>query len=71
MESEGEFDIDIWEPVSEKARLICRGEGKDGDGDEDENMSMDLEERKTLEDRLRDTIREKVAREQRWKESLS
>jgi len=76
VESEGEFDIDIWEAVVHKATQICRGDKNDDDNDnendedEDENMNIDSEERRTLEDTLRDTIREKVAREQRWKESL-
>ena len=72
VESEGEFDLDIWQTVWERAEQICRGKGKeDGeDEDEDENMSSGPEEEKTLEDNLRDTIREKVAREQMWKESL-
>lgn len=76
VESEGEFDIDIWEAVVHKAKQICRGDKNDDDNDnendedEDENMNIDSEERRTLEDTLRDTIREKVAREQRWKESL-
>lgn len=70
VESEGEFDMDVWEAVVHKAAQICRGDEKDGAEDEDENMNIDSEERRTLEDALRDTIREKVAREQKWKESL-
>lgn len=71
VESEGEFDIDIWEAVVHKAKQICRGDkNDDDDNDEDQNMNIDSEERRTLEDTLRDTIREKVVREQLWKENL-
>ena len=70
VESEGEFDISSWETVLEKARQVCRGKGKDSGEDEDGSMTIGSEKERTLEDGLRDTIREKVAREQRWKESL-
>lgn len=70
VESEGEFDMDVWEAVVHKAAQICRGDEKDGAEDEDEIMNINSEERTTLEDALTDTIREKVAREQKWKESL-
>lgn len=70
VESEGEFDLDIWQAVLGKAEQICRGKGKEDGEDKDENMSSGSDEERTLEDNLRDTIREKVAKEQMWKGSL-
>ena len=70
VECEGQFDMDTWQAATEEARRVCRGQdSQDGKGD-GENVDMDVEDVATLEDRLRDTIREKVVKEQRWKESL-
>ena len=67
VESEGYFNMDTWEKVYAKARLICHGE-KEEDS-ESEDLSMDLEEDTKLEDVLRDAVRQKVAAEYRWKQS--
>ena len=68
VQSEGEFDLEIWGAAMQRAREVCgvgrNDVGKDGD------VSMEVEEGRTLEDELRDTIREKIAREQSWKQSL-
>lgn len=68
IESEGEFSINIWEDVYESAMKICRG--KEIVNSDDEDMSLDSQSTPTLEDVLREIIREKAAKEQTWKESL-
>ena len=68
MESEGEFDIEIWEEAYQRARLACRGEEEDDS--ESEDVSMDSNNDTKLEDVLRDAVREKVTREQKWKQDL-
>lgn len=68
MESEGDFSMEAWEEVYEKAMLICHGhEGDESDG---EDVSMDSDNNVKLEDILRDAVQEKFAREHKWKESL-
>ena len=68
VESEGEFDIEIWEEAYQKARLACRGEEENDN--ESEDVSMDSDNDTKLEDVLRNAIRQKVAREQKWKQDL-
>lgn len=68
VESEGEFGIEIWEEAYQKARIACRGE-EESDS-ESEDVSMDSDNDTKLEDVLRDAVREKVAREQKWKQDL-
>lgn len=68
VESEGEFGIETWEKAYQKARLACRGE--DEDDSESEDVSMDSDNDTKLEDVLRDAVRQKVAREQKWKQDL-
>ena len=68
VESEGEFGIETWENAYHKARLACRGE--DEDDSESEDVSMDSDNDTKLEDVLRDAVRQKVAREQKWKQDL-
>ena len=68
VESEGEFDIEIWEEAYQKARLACRGEEENDS--ESEDVSMDSDNDTKLEDVLRNAIRQKVAREQKWKQDL-
>ncbi|KAI4128807.1 MAG: hypothetical protein LQ338_002559, partial [Usnochroma carphineum] len=68
-ESEGAYDVDIWEQVFDRAQSICRGSeagAPDGTGD----VNMDSSEQDSLESSLRHGIAEKTATEQRWKESL-
>ena len=69
IESEGDFNIDIWEKVFEEARHICRG-NELGNGDS-EDISMSGQDATSLESSLREVMQEKVAKEQRWKESLA
>ena len=68
VESEGEFGIETWEEAYQKAMLACRGE-EENDGDS-EDVSMDSDSDTKLEDVLRDAIRQKVAREHKWKQDL-
>ena len=68
VESEGEFGIEIWEEAYQKARLACRGE-EESDSDS-EDVSMDSDNDTKLEDVLRDAVRQKVAKEQKWKQDL-
>ncbi len=68
VESEGEFGIEIWEEAYQKARLVCRGEEENDS--ESEDVSMDSDNDTKLEDVLRDAVRQKVAREHKWKQDL-
>ena len=68
VESEGEFGIETWEEAYQKARLACRGEAENDSDSED--VSMDSDSDTKLEDVLRDAIRQKVAREHKWKQGL-
>ena len=64
VESEGEFTIDEWDEVLQKARLICHGEEQDESGSEDVSMKVDdVSELGTV---LKDAVERKVAKEQRW-----
>lgn len=68
VESEGNFTIDIWEEVHRKAKLICHGE--EGDEGVSEDVSMNSDDISKLDDVLKDAIEGKIAKEQRWKESM-
>lgn len=68
VESEGNFTIDTWEQVHQKAMLICHG-GK-GEEIESDDVSMNADDLPKLESVLKDTVERKVAKEQRWKESM-
>ncbi|KAL8955830.1 MAG: hypothetical protein Q9193_006452 [Seirophora villosa] len=68
-ESEGAFDMDVWDQVYDIAKRICRGsKSEDLDGTEDINMEPSDD---SMENSLRNILQEKAAREQRWKEGLS
>ncbi|KAI4096441.1 MAG: hypothetical protein LQ344_000949 [Seirophora lacunosa] len=68
-ESEGAFDMDVWDQVYGIAERICRGsKSEDLDGTEDINMEPPDD---SLESSLRNILQDKAAREQRWKEGLS
>lgn len=69
VESEGDFTIDIWDEVHRKARLICHGEDENQSASED--VSMDSDDVPKLEDVLKDAVERKIAKEQRWKESMA
>ena len=68
VESEGDFSIESWEEVLEKASIMCHG--KDDESSDDEDASMTSDENNTLEAILRTAIEEKVAKERRWKGDL-
>lgn len=60
-ESEGKFDVDEWEEACELAEDMCC---KDAGAEE----KMDVDGKVVnLGDFLRDTVKEKVEKEQRWK----
>lgn len=68
-ESEGSFDIDTWEQVHDRAEQICRGSNVEA-ADETGDAYMESSEQNSLEGCLRNSMEEKVTREQRWKEGL-
>ena len=68
VESEGEFTIDEWDEVLQKAKLICYGEVRDESGSED--VSMRLDDVSELGIVLKDAVERKVAKEQRWKKDI-
>lgn len=66
-ESEGAFSIETWEQVYDKAEGICRGSSMvnvDRTGDTD----MESSGQGDLEGALKETIKVKTARDQRWKD---
>ncbi|CAO1597730.1 exosome non-catalytic core subunit rrp46 [Xanthoria calcicola] len=67
-ESEGTFDVDIWDQVYTWAEKDCRMSDS-GDLTQTDDVDMDLSKSDTLEDSLRSIIEEKAATEYRWKES--
>ena len=68
VESEGEFTIDAWDEVQQKARFICHAEERDESGSEDVGMKLDdVSELGTV---LKDAVERKVAKEQRWKKDI-
>lgn len=68
VESEGAFSIDTWSEVAKKAKSICQGHASEDSQRED--VDMNVEGQMNLEDTMRSTVQEKIAKEQRWKESL-
>lgn len=66
-ESEGSFDIDLWEAIAEEARRECRGDLSAETNTN--NASMDTAEDGSLEDSLRRVLEAKLAGDRRWKES--
>jgi len=62
-ESEGGFDMDIWERAADKARVECSGH--DG-GD----VSMEVPGAGGLERFMIDTAASKIAADQQWKEDI-
>jgi exosome complex component RRP46 len=63
-ESEGDFNIDIWEMAEDKARGVCMGR------QEGEDVGMEGQEEGGLERLVVDSVARKVATEQRWKEGI-
>ncbi|KAF6221305.1 hypothetical protein HO133_002160 [Letharia lupina] len=70
VESEGDFTMDTWEEVYQKAKLICHGEEEYKGENESEDMSMNSEDVSNLENVLKDAVERKIAKSQRWKESM-
>ena len=64
-ESEGNFSIDVWEQVFDRAEHICHGSSKDEEAAED--VSMEIDEATNLGASLRAVIHDKVTNDQRWK----
>ncbi|SLM41014.1 Ribosomal protein S5 domain 2-type fold [Lasallia pustulata] len=64
-ESEGVFDVDIWERVFEEGKRICVGD----ESGEDDSDAMDTGNNSGLQGVLRDVVGEKVNNDQRWKEA--
>ena len=68
VESEGAFSIDTWSEVAKRAKHICQGRSIEDGSKED--VDMDNGRQMNLEDVMRNTVKEKISREQRWKERL-
>ena len=64
-ESEGAFDLDVWESVVEEGRRICRGSTKMED-----DVSMDFHENKDLESMLKRIVGSNVAKDHKWKDGM-
>lgn len=69
VQSEGDFSIETWEEIYEKASQICQKQEDQDDSSEDVEMNSD--DNVTLKDVLRDVVQENVTKERKWKESLS
>lgn len=65
-ESEGEFDIQTWEAVVERAREICWG--VDTKNSDEVDITFDSAEEGSLQHTLRSTMEEKMVKDQRWKD---
>ncbi|KAL9063836.1 MAG: hypothetical protein Q9161_009238 [Pseudevernia consocians] len=70
VESEGDFTIDKWEEVHQRAKLICHGDEGDESESESEDVSMDSDDVSKLENVLKEAVETKMAKEQRWKASM-
>lgn len=68
VESEGAFDIDAWEQVVEQAKHICLG-GEAADSDSD-TASMDATGPLSLQTVMKNTMQERMVKEQRWRNSF-
>ncbi|KAK4692003.1 hypothetical protein P7C71_g5117, partial [Lecanoromycetidae sp. Uapishka_2] len=66
-ESEGDFEIDIWEEVYKKAKLLCLG--NEDEDSESEDMSMESNNAARLQDVMYDEVRRKVESENKWKDN--
>lgn len=64
-ESEGIFELEVWERVFEGGERICLG---DESGDDED--AMDAESMGGLESFLRDAMGAKMTKDQKWKEDL-
>ena len=62
-ESEGKFDIDVWEQVCRKAEEVCLGSGNENDG---EDVIMDIRDQPSLQDTLENVLLEKTTKDLQW-----
>ena len=67
-ESEGEFDLDVWEEVHDEAKVFCCSSRDSSKHDEEEMDIDDGEKEEGLEDKLRGAVGMHVRRELGWKE---
>ncbi|KAL8670328.1 MAG: hypothetical protein Q9168_005128 [Polycauliona sp. 1 TL-2023] len=67
-ESEGTFDMNIWDQVYVNAEKRCRGPDT-GKSARTDDVDMDPSGSNSLEDSLRSIVEEKAAKENRWKEN--
>jgi exosome complex component RRP46 len=67
VESEGYFTSEKWEEVYTRAWSICHGEEEEESGSDD--VSMGSQGGASLENVLRDAVRQKVVNEHKWKQS--
>ena len=64
-ESEGDFTMDAWEEVHQKAKSHCHGEIEEES--EIEDVSMTSDDAFKLESVLQDVVERKIAEERKWK----
>ena len=69
VESEGDFTIDTWDKVHQKARLICHGEDADESQSQSQDVSMTSDHVSKSGTALKDAVERKVAQDQRWKKT--
>ena len=67
-ESEGDFMMDTWEEVHQKAKLNCHGENEEES--ESEDVSMTSDDVLKLESVLKDVVERKIAKERKWKDRI-
>ena len=68
VESEGDFSLEIWEEVYDKAKAVCCG---DSDEESDEDTSMASSEVVKPDGVWQDVVLEKIKKERRWRSSVS
>lgn len=67
-ESEGEFDVGVWERVHFEGERVCRGGG--GEDVDMVGQGMGMEREGGLEGALRGVVKGKVERDLRWREGV-
>ncbi|KAI9830129.1 MAG: hypothetical protein M1819_005806 [Sarea resinae] len=67
-ESEGTFSLQLWDRVFEDTKPICCGDSLAGGADV---TRMDTDDAADLQGFMRGAVRDKVERDQRWKQELS
>ena len=67
VESEGEFNLNIWERVYAEAIQLCRGNSKQEDTND---ISMISEPENDMESFVRNVVGDKIAKDQQWKERI-